>query len=43
MACYNILYSDVAPSGLTWNGVLEEYNTLMGLNTSIGPLFYPTS
>lgn len=43
VACYNILYSDVAPSGLTWNGVLEEYNTLMGLNTSIGPLFYPTS
>ncbi len=42
VACYNILNSDVAPSNLTWDGVLQAYNLEMGLNTSIGPLFYPT-
>lgn len=43
VACYNILYGDEAPSNLTWDGVLQAYNLEMGLNTSIGPLFYPTA
>ena len=43
VACYNIMYSDVASSGLTWDGVLKDYNTKMGLSTSIDALYYPVA
>ena len=43
VACYNIMYSDVSPSGLTWDGTLKDYNKLMGLSTSIDSLYYPTA